>query len=139
MSYLKWFDAHAKKHKQIVTKLSHLSDNGIIEYFDFENMVINEPDYCPLYATNQKCHDTKKLNCYLCACPNFRFCDEGFEKNGLQTVLSYCAIESEDGCLFETDTAIHQDCSNCLVPHSKEYIKKHFSRDWLKCMDKVQN
>lgn len=139
MSYLKWFDTHAKKHTQIVTKLSHLSDNAIIEYFNFENMVMNEPDFCPLYATNQKCHDTKELNCYLCACPHFRFCDEGFGKKGLQTMFSYCSIESKDGCTFQTDTAIHQDCSNCLVPHSKEYIKKHFSRDWLKCMDKVQN
>jgi len=139
MSYLKWFYEHENKHQEILIKLSHLSDNAIIEYFDFENMIINEPHFCPLYAKSQKCHNTKELNCYLCACPNFRFCDEGFEKKSEKIFFSHCAVNSKDGSLFETSDAIHQNCSNCLVPHSKEYIKKHFSRDWLKCMKDVRN
>lgn len=139
MPYLKWFYKHANKHQEILAKLSYLSDDAIIEYFDFGNMVINEPDFCPLYTKNQKCHDIKELNCYLCACPNFRFRDEGFEIKDQKTVFSRCEIDSKDGILCQIADAIHQNCSNCLVPHSKEYIKKHFSRDWLKCMDKVRN
>ena len=60
--------------------LTELSDEEVIAYFKFENMVKKEPDFCPLYKDNKKCHDMKELNCYLCACPNFRFDDEGFKK-----------------------------------------------------------
>ena len=80
MSYKSWFETHAKKHKKIVDKLAHLSDDEVIAYFDFDNMVKNEPDFCPLYKDNKKCHDTKELNCYLCACPNFRFDDESIKE-----------------------------------------------------------
>ena len=59
MSYLTWFEAHAKKHKQIVSKLSHLSDDELIAYFEYDNMIKEEKDFCPLYAKNKKCHDMK--------------------------------------------------------------------------------
>ncbi len=125
MSYQSWHESYAKKHKQLLKKLSHLSDNEIVEYFSFSNMVKNEPDFCPLYKENTKCHEMEDLNCYLCACPNFRVSD----------TKSYCSIESKDGGSIEApDGYIHQDCSKCTVPHSKEYVKKHFSRDWLEIM-----
>ena len=80
MSYKSWFLEHGNKHKAIMAKLTHLSDEEVIAYFRFENMVEKEPDFCPLYADNKKCHDMQALNCYLCACPNFRFDDKGFKK-----------------------------------------------------------
>ena len=52
MSYQSWFISHGKKHKAIVEKLSNLNDNELIEYFRYENMVKNEPDFCPLYEDN---------------------------------------------------------------------------------------
>ncbi|MDB2405689.1 hypothetical protein N9W00_02010, partial [Arcobacteraceae bacterium] len=72
MSYLSWHEEHSQKHKEIIEKISHLSDEQIIEYFSFENMKVNEPDFCVLYKQNKQCHDMENLNCYLCACPNFR-------------------------------------------------------------------
>ena len=51
-------------------KLEDKTTDEVIEYFKFENMVKNEPDFCPLYKDNKKCHDMEDLNCYLCACPN---------------------------------------------------------------------
>ncbi len=137
MSYKSWFEAHAKKHKAIVDRLTHLSDDEVIAYFDFDNMVKKEPDFCPLYKENKKCHDTKELNCYLCACPNFRFDDESAKKQEDKTLFSLCAIDSKDGSQYVGEEAIHQNCSGCLVPHSVTYIKKHFSRDWLAIMIKV--
>jgi hypothetical protein len=101
-------------------------------------MVINEPDFCPLYAKNQKCHDIEELNCYLCACPNFRFNDNGFETIKNKTLFSKCSINSKDGTKFESDTAIHQNCSGCIVPHNKKYIKENFSRDWFEIMKSVR-
>lgn len=78
MTYEEWFLKQGELHKNVMKKLTNKSIDEIIEYFKFENMVKNEPDFCPLYKDNKKCHDMENLNCYLCACPNFRFKDEGF-------------------------------------------------------------
>lgn len=137
MSYKQWFDAHGLKHAKVMEKLTHLSDEEVIAYFRFENMVIHENDFCPLYTENKKCHDTETLNCYLCACPNFRFNDAGFAKEEGKTLFSTCAIDSPEGDRFFTDTAIHQNCTGCIVPHSENYIRKIFRRDWFSIMKKV--
>lgn len=137
MSYKKWFDAHAQKHKAIMEKLTHLSDEEVIKYFRFENMVQHESEFCPLYAENKKCHDTAELNCYLCACPNFRFNDAGFSLEEGKTLFSTCSIESPDGDRYVSESAIHQNCAGCIVPHRESYIRKVFDRDWLKIMKEV--
>ena len=54
MTYQEWFDAHASKHAAIMKKLTHLSNEEVIKYFRFENMVIHEKDFCLLYAQNKK-------------------------------------------------------------------------------------
>lgn len=128
MGYEEWFEDHASKHKKLMKKLKHLSDDEVIEYFDFDNMVKNEPDFCPLYKDNKKCHDIDTLNCYFCACPNFR----------LESAKSTCAIDSKDGgSITAPDGFIHQDCSKCSVPHKVPYIKNKFDRDWKKVMKDV--
>jgi hypothetical protein len=137
MSYNQWFNAHAQKHKAIMKKLTHLSDEEVINYFRFENMVIHESHFCPLYAENRKCHDTPELNCYLCACPNFRFNDEGFHKVDEKILFSTCSIESPDGDCYVSESAIHQNCAGCLVPHRERYIKQVFHRNWLTIMKEV--
>ena len=137
MSYKEWFDAHAKKHAQILEKLNDKTDDEIIEYFDFDNMKEKEPDFCPLYAQNKKCHDMEKLNCYLCACPNFRFNDEGFKQVEDKTLYSFCSINSKDGAQFLGENYIHQNCAGCQVPHKIEYIKSHFNRNWKTIMKEV--
>jgi len=137
MSYTQWFQAHAAKHRSIMEKLAHLSDEEVIVYFRFENMVKNEPDFCPLYAENKKCHDTPELNCYLCACPNFRFNDQGFATEEGKTLFSTCSIESPDGDRYVSESAIHQNCAGCIVPHRESYIKKVFDRNWLTIMQEV--
>jgi len=131
-------NAHNKKHSLILKKLFLLSDNEIIEYFKYENMKINEPDFCPLYAKNIKCHEMGNLNCYLCACPHFRFRDDvGFKEIDGKKLLSFCNINSKNGFIFKTKEAIHQDCSNCLIPHKKQYIVKVFDKDWNQVMKDV--
>ncbi len=138
MSYSKWFDDHAQKHKLIVYNLTekNYSQDEIIDYFDFDNMVKNEPDFCPLYKDNKKCHEMEELNCYLCACPNFCFKDEGIKKVKEKVQYSFCSIESKDGKQGEYGDKIHQDCSKCGVPHFKNYVTKHFDLDWKKIMQK---
>ena len=138
MGYVEWFDDHANKHKQIVSKLINLkfTKEQIIDYFDFDNMVQEEKDFCPLYKDNKKCHDMESLNCYLCACPNFRFKDGGIKKVGKNTQFSFCGIESKDGRQGVYGDAIHQDCSKCGVPHHRDYVEKKFDLDWKTAMNK---
>jgi len=140
MSYSSWFEEHAQKHKKIVEKLLKrgFTKEQIIEYFDFENMVKEENEFCPLYKEPKKCHDMESLNCYLCACPNFRFKDEGIEKKEGKTQYSYCHIDSKDGAQALYGEKIHQDCSNCSVPHHSSYVLKNFDLDWKKIMLKCK-
>ncbi|MDQ7066651.1 MAG: hypothetical protein Q9M40_00825 [Sulfurimonas sp.] len=136
MSYTSWFKEHAAKHKIIVTKLmaKNYTKEQIIDYFDFENMLSAEPEFCPLYKESKKCHDMESLNCYLCACPNFRFDDAGIQKIDKNTQYSVCSIESKDGSQGLYGDAIHQDCSKCGVPHHRTYVEKHFDLEWTKAM-----
>jgi hypothetical protein len=136
LGYNEWIQKHAKKHKNIVTKLVKKGFNTeeIISYFDFENMKKEEFDFCPLYAKNKKCHDMESLNCYLCACPNFRFNEAGIQKIDEKTQYSTCNIDSKDGKQGIYGEKIHQDCSGCFVPHHRAYVEKHFDLDWTKIM-----
>ena len=136
MSYLKWFVKHNNKHKKIIDKLlaKGFNKEQIINYFAFDNMVQNEPDFCPLYKDSRKCHDYEELNCYLCACPNFRFNDNGIKDIDGKTVFSICSINSKDGKIFISKDAIHQDCSGCLIPHRYKYIDDNFKFNWLEVM-----
>ncbi len=134
MSYEEWYESHAKKHADILEGLSHLSKGEVIEYFSFDNMKIKHPDFCPLYSKDQKCHNIADLNCYFCACMHFRFDDNGIRMKQNKTVYSYCGIESKNSARFETQDSIHNDCSNCKVPHKAHVVKKYFDRDWKKAM-----
>jgi len=137
MTYAQWFDTHAKKHRTIVEKLRRQSfdEAQIIAYFDFEHMCEAEPDFCPLYADKTKCHAMPVLNCYLCACPYFRFSDAGIAKEADGTVLySYCAVDAKDGRPMRFGDAVHHDCSGCTLPHRTGFVRKHFDDDWKTVM-----
>jgi Zn-finger protein len=109
MSYSSWLAKHKKKRQKIVSKLSHLSIDEIIDYFDYDNMVAKEKDFCPLYKNQIKCHNLSKLNCYLCACPYFRFTDK----------KSYCIIDSKYAKkLVDKNGYEHLDCSDCTFNHT---------------------
>lgn len=140
MTYGEWFDAHAQKHEAVVKKLiaQGMDKKAILDYFDFDNMVQAEPDFCPLYAHKKKCHDMEKLNCYLCACPNFRFSDSGIGTAEGKTLYSRCAIDSKEGNAAVYGDAVHQDCSRCTVPHRRDYIEKVFDTQWKRIMAKCR-
>jgi Zn-finger protein len=125
MSYISWFQNHSIKHQNIVRKVNL---EEVVEYFRWENISKTDIDFCPLFAKNKKCHEMENLNCYLCACPNFRFDDNA------KKTKSWCSIDSKDGRQIEHNGIIHQDCSGCTIPHTDEYIKKHFDVQWLDIM-----
>lgn len=117
MTYEKWQEEHQIKHKAILKKLEGKSLDEVINYFTYNSMQKNEPDYCPLYKENKKCHTMENLNCYFCACPEFRL------EKGLH-VKSSCAINSKYGSTCKVKNEVHQDCSDCIIPHKIEYIKR---------------
>lgn len=136
MSYRTWFKNHGEKHKKIVSRLQSkgFSKDQIIDYFEFDNMLIEEPGFCPLYKESKKCHNVAQLNCYLCACPLFRFGETGLsESDGVRT-YSYCHVNSKYGCQRQYGEAIHQDCSACTVPHSRKYVDVNYNTNWFKVM-----
>ena len=141
MSYEDWFVAHLQKHRKIIEKLSkqNCTKEQIIEYFDFDNMVENEPDFCPLYKEQHKCHEMEKLNCYLCACPHFRYNDKGLYTVHDKIQYSFCSIHAKDSQLFYSQNSIHQDCSSCTLPHKESYIAKNFDLDLAQIMKRCKN
>ncbi len=139
MTYKEWFEKQGNLHANVMKKLENKRVDEIIEYFRFDNMVKNEPDFCPLYKDNKKCHDYEDLNCYLCACPNFRFNDEGFDKVENKVLYSKCNINSKDASQYIGEDYIHQNCSGCIVPHREKYIKNHFDTNWFVVMKDVQS
>ncbi len=138
MSYKNWFEEHSKKHQNIIEKLENKTKDEIIAYFDFESMQENEPNFCPLYKENKKCHEVEELNCYLCACPYFRFNDNGIKKVDEKILFSYCSLNSKFSKEFECENSIHQDCSDCLVPHKIKFIRKNFSQKWQEIMKECE-
>ena len=84
MTYTQWFEMHESKHHHLTQRLikEGLNQDEIIAYYRFENMVEKEKAFCELYQTKTKCHEMEELNCYLCACPNFRFTEEPQKKRG---------------------------------------------------------
>ena len=139
MTYAQWFESHSSKHARLTQKLlsQNLSQEEIIKYYRFENMVEKEPDFCELYKDNKKCHDMEVLNCYLCACPNFRFTMSPEVKDE-KLIHSHCSIESKDGKIFEHENNLHQDCSGCQVPHHEAYVSNNFDISWDKIMKKCE-
>lgn len=137
MSYKSWFQKHAKKHENLVAKLNSnaITDEALVDYFEFENMVEKETSFCPLYAKKQKCHDVEYLNCFLCACPHFRFSDEGLhvKSNGI-VVKSECSIHSRFASEFIHENISHLDCSKCSIPHTKAFVKKYMKMSWSQAM-----
>ena len=138
MTYEEWFLNQAKLHKTIMNKLEGKSIDETIEYFKYDNMKKNEPDFCPLYNLNKKCHEMDDLNCYLCACSYFRFNDKGLKNVDDKILYSCCSIDSKSGSKFVSENSIHHDCSNCIIPHKEKFIKKNFNKDWLEIMKDVR-
>ncbi|QSZ42903.1 hypothetical protein GJV85_12555 [Sulfurimonas aquatica] len=138
MTYKNWFDEHAIKHKNIVKKLTSqgYDKEQITQYFDFDNMVKNEKDFCLLYESNKKCHDIETLNCYLCACPHFRFNDNGLSKKNEQTLYSKCELDLGDNFTYEN--SVHHDCTNCLIPHKLHFVSKTFDLEWKNIMSECE-
>jgi len=132
MTYDEWKKEHAIKKASIIRKNNLKEVKDIVEYFDFDNMIKNEPAFCPLYKDNIKCHNIEKLNCYYCGCPYFKV-NNNPKTVGKLLVVSTCIIDSKYKDLFYENpdennvVRIHCDCSNCYIPHKDTFTKQYLS------------
>lgn len=124
MSYTAWMKDFLARRERLesLLRLQGLSDAEIWSYFSWENMRQREPDYCELYAKNQKCHEMESLNCYHCGCPFFLYNDEGIAEFGNFKLISACGNASPHRKLTIRNNEAHNDCSNCTIPHELESI-----------------
>lgn len=125
MTYTEWGTDHLEKIDPILNELKGESISAIIDYFDYENMVKEQLDFCPLYRTYTKCHVTYKLNCLLCSCNHFQYSDHepiSVKPDGTK-VMSICNIGSKQAQEFIVDGVSHCDCSKCCIPHTISHVK----------------
>jgi hypothetical protein len=146
MTYQEWIEQHNLQMKVILSKLQEqgITDiPDIINYFKYENMRVTEPDFCPLYKDNIKCHNVDNLNCYYCACPHF-VVNHNPSTHGKVTIVSVCGINSRFKSEYYENpdenniVNIHCDCSNCFIPHKPSYVKaalKHELKNYTKLKD----
>lgn len=134
MTYSSWAKDHIQKRSALLLSLVEkgFSNDVIVKHFSWANMVRTHPDYCGLFAENKKCHQLNELNCLYCACPYFIFNDEGIETIEENTIYSKCTIDSRFGTEYEYNNCIHQDCSLCLIPHTKQFSIKYFENEQIK-------
>jgi len=110
-----WLKEFEEKRAKIISKLKDKTIIEIIDYFEYDNMKEKEPDFCPLYKIGEKCHDLEYLNCFFCACPFYK--------------IYKCEINSKFAIQIETKRVI--DCSNCPVPHRKQFVY-HYAPEIIK-------
>ena len=126
MTFAAWTKAHNKSVDLILEKLKGSTVDEIFNYFNYDNMVEAEPNFCPLYKDNIKCHNVNNLNCFLCSCPFFKYSDNMpiHYDMGIK-VMSVCTINAKDASAFVSGREQQCDCSNCLIPHSEHFVKMH--------------
>lgn len=131
MTYKDWNDNHLDKLTKVVESKKDFTLSETIDYFDYENMAINESEFCPLYREFTKCHQVNKLNCLLCSCPYFKYSDDEpfhITEDG-NKVMSICTISSTKAKTFTFNNISHCDCSDCHIPHSKKHIDKFMTNN----------
>ena len=122
MTYSDWENTHKIKRNNLQRKLEKqgFTKEQIIDYFDFNNMFKHEPNFCGMYKIKTKCHDTDYLNCYNCGCPYFKYTDNPTPNKEGKKRFSYCTINSKFSKDFEINENIHCDCTDCVIPHTKQ-------------------
>jgi len=132
MNYLeKWEEYHFKKILKELkqTNISFTLEN-ILEIINQTSFLIRSekyPNECPYYPERKPCHNVLKLNCFLCACPEYKK-----EKNE-----GGCGLDSKLGKWHyhpNLPAGKIWDCSDCPTPHYPEYIKDYL----IKNLDKLK-
>jgi Zn-finger protein len=129
MRYSDWYEKFVQRRDDIVDKLPLSDARTVADYFDYDNISRKDISFCPLFERGVKCHDMESLNCYFCACPYFRFDDDGLDEVDGKRLYSICTIDAPRGKRLIRGDVIHQDCSECTIPHSKSFVMKRLGKN----------
>jgi len=108
---------------------------SITTHFVYENMQMENPNFCPLYKKSKLCHHLKpdKLYCFACDCPHYSLDDSPFMQNDMKTV-GKCLVQSKKaryvtykGKSVESQYAI-LDCTDCIIPHTKYSAERELKK-----------
>ncbi len=115
----KWYNEFRKKRAEVLKHVIDKSPEGIIKYFTYLNLKKSDPDFCPLFKENIKCHKLKEneLICFFCGCPYFDY-DLWDEGNKI-----YGGCKNPMGRGYRNRYG-YWDCSECHFPHLKENALK---------------
>ena len=96
----------------------------IIDEYSFKNQKEKNPNSCPCY-NGTRCHDLpdEKLICLLCLCPEYQV--------ELRHDDGTCKIKSSLGKWFYHPAHPNGkiwDCSDCSIPHTKDYVEKYLEK-----------
>ncbi len=115
----KWYKDFIAKRNYIIEKYNLKTPEQIASFFIYKNLKEKEPNFCPLFPKNEKCHDMKEedLNCFYCACPfyNYEIWDE--EKK----IFGACLLSESEGIRNQYG---YWDCTNCTLSHTSEFVIK---------------
>jgi len=113
----KWYLEFIRKRDSILKLRGHMSPEEIAEYFTYSNLSKEHPGFCPLFESQERCHDMpfEELVCYFCACPyyDYEYYDEEKKEYGRCKINSIYGRRNEWG---------YWDCSQCLLPHRKRFV-----------------
>ncbi len=119
----KWYLDFKRKRDEIVNLRGLKTPEEIADYFTYANLKKHHPDFCPLFAKNEKCHnlEDEELVCYFCACPyyDYEYYDEEKKEYGRCKINSIYGKRNEWG---------YWDCSECLLPHRKKFVIAYLTK-----------
>ena len=93
-----------------------------ISEYRYDVRKVSNPDACPCYSNNIRCHNLENLNCMLCYCP---FYDMDKLEGG-------CLRKSPQGKWYEHSRLPKGkiwDCSDCNYPHIEENVLEYMLKN----------
>ncbi len=122
----KWYKDFIAKRNSIIKKYNLKMPEQIASFFLYKNLKGKEPDFCPLFRKNEKCHNMKEedFNCFYCGCPfyDYKIWDEE------NKILGACLLNKSDGVRNQYG---YWDCTNCTLPHTSEFVIKRLKGELM--------
>ena len=98
----------------------------IIKQTSFKIRSKTHPNECDYYKQEKSCHpEIEDLNCYLCACPNYKS----------ELLEGACKIKSKKGKYHHHKNLPKGkvwDCSDCTVNRTAKEIEKYLKENLIK-------
>lgn len=117
---VRWHLGFVKRREEIVKKYKLKTPEEITNFFRRSNLQEKEPDFCPLFKNNGKCHDIPddQLICYYCACPFY----DPFHYDKRKKEFGRCTINSKYG---HRNKYGYWNCSACTLPHNEKFVMRY--------------